>query len=132
MLEHWDPYYDYMSCNKTQYYHAMNYWRYQLTHHQYVEFYNEFVMWKQEFGSKWHCNNAWIEGLQQSLCKVGQFLDVCAPEPFSTFANIFDTLKENEIYSINGPNWETQISDLCEKVGEDDIVCQYLRARDDG
>ncbi len=57
-----------------------------------------------------------------------RFPEFCTPPAVKGRCEFLDVLKRNEIYSLYGPNWESQVQDVCDDVGAWSTLCTSLES----
>ena len=97
-------------CDKTSYYNELRTIKYDtLDRDQYREFYGCIKTWKRNNREKEnYCgiDGPWVAGVQECLCQVDNTNPYCSPSTTNAVDVIFNTLVDNGIYSIFGPDWD--------------------------
>jgi hypothetical protein len=120
-------------CDKSDYYNELRTIKYDtLDRDQYREFYGYMKTWKNENRDKLnYCgvDGPWVAGVQECLCQVDNTQGYCSPSSSNAVDVIFNALVDNGIYSMFGPDWDTQLNTFCTAIGgELAQPCIYLRS----
>jgi len=97
-------------CDKSAYYDELRTIKYDtLDRDQYRSFYRCLKDWKKSNRDKSnYCgiDGPWVTGVQDCLCGVDNTNSYCAPDTSNAVDVIFNTLVDNGIYSMFGPDWD--------------------------
>jgi len=97
-------------CDKSAYYNELRTIKYDtLDRDDYREFYGCMKQWKKENRAKSnYCgiDGPWVVGVQECLCQVDNTNSYCSPSTTNAVDAIFNTLVDNGIYSMFGPDWD--------------------------
>ena len=98
----------------------------ELDRDEYRMFYRYIKEWRSESkkDKSVYCENGgWEEAIVEALCKVDVTRPECQPATIRAFEIIVNTLRDNGIYSLWGPDWATQVTTICGIFGPTSSVC---------
>lgn len=94
-----------------------------LTYSEYRAFYNYWSWWKRATGYyKWQCDEAWVEGLKEAVCKVKPDYESCKPDFIGNFESFVNGLTTLGIYSLLGEEWTDEKQAICDAGDAGDTV----------
>jgi len=84
---------------------------------------------RKDFSKDFFCEGNWEDTVRDALCAIDITQPECIPEDWRVVRNIVDALRnECGAYSVWGPNWETQLTCLCQIAGDAERGCDYFVA----